>query len=84
MVKLAFLLLSVALTMQDPQGQDDPEENVPASCNNYHETAPEHKCQCGRAMHDDCDKPAPNVRNDSHCKTNCKPERCKCVTKCTT
>lgn len=64
------------------RAQDHPE--VPASCNNYSTTPNEHKCGCGKAMHHDCDQPAPSVTNDSKCRTNCKPERCKCVSACMT
>ncbi len=42
------------------------------------------RCACGKAMHHDCSQEEPSVRNDSKCRTNCRPDHCKCVNKCTT
>lgn len=65
---------------QEPES----EEGKPASCDNYHNTAPAHRCGCGKAMHDKCDQPEPSVRNDSKCKTNCIPSHCHCIGMCAT
>lgn len=77
MIRLIVLALFL---FQEP----DEEPGKPASCDNYRSTAADHQCGCGKAMHHDCGKPEPSVRNDSKCKTNCRPDHCKCVNRCTT
>ena len=68
-----------------PQRPDEsPEEGKPASCDNYHSTVPAHRCACGKAMHDKCDRPAPDVEMDRRCKTYCRKQNCKCMSACTT
>ena len=68
-----------------PQRQEEsPEEGKPASCDNYHSTAPAHRCACGKAMHDKCDRPEPDVEMDKRCKTYCRKQNCKCMSACTT
>lgn len=81
-IRLACVALAFMCPAQEQE--EDPHANQPASCNNFRETAPEHKCACGKAMHSDCDKEAPSVMNDTKCKTTCHPDRCRCVNKCTT
>lgn len=69
---------------QEQDDESDPHEGQPEQCDNYKGTQKEHVCHCGKAEHEDCDKPAPSVRNDSKCKTNCRPSKCHCITKCVT
>jgi hypothetical protein len=64
--------------------QDSPEEGKPASCDNYHSTAPAHRCACGKALHDKCSQPDPDVEMDRRCKTYCRKQNCKCMSACTT
>lgn len=82
MITRTILALAM-LFMQTQQTPDDTPEyqGQPLSCDNYSTTA--HKCACGKAMHSDCMKQQPSVRNDSKCATNCRPEHCHCVNKCT-
>lgn len=63
---------------------DTPDADRPKSCDNFAATAPSHRCACGKAMHDKCDQPDPNVAMDKHCRTYCKEQNCKCLNKCTT
>lgn len=70
--------------MQGPTDGDTPEPGKPTSCDNFHNTKPDMRCKCGRAMHSKCDEPVPNVEMDHQCKTFCRVQNCKCLSQCTT
>lgn len=80
-----ILALSLMLLLQAPQGDDggtDSEEGKPAQCDNYKNTAPDHKCACDRAMQDCQGKmpqPPADVRMDKKCKTYCRQQHCMCA-----
>lgn len=76
------VLIFICLLFQ--QQETPPEEGKPASCNNFHGTPEAHRCKCGRAMHEDCDKPEPDVEMDGKCQTYCRKQNCKCVSGCVT
>ncbi len=64
--------------------QDDAEEGKPARCDNYKQTEPAHRCHCGKAEHEDCSKPTPDVEMDKKCTTYCRTQNCHCLNHCQT
>lgn len=80
----AVFVLAVAMFAQERQ-DDPPPEGTYKSCDNYaRQDGPQHRCACGKAMHDKCDEPAPNVAMDRKCKTYCSKQNCRCLSACTT
>lgn len=77
LILLAFVGLHVAMLGQD---ESDPHARQPASCDNYHKTAPAHRCSCNRAT--ECPNGEKRAE-DPKCKTYCRPEACKCLHPCT-
>lgn len=72
------ILILVALFMVQ---RDQPEEGKPASCDNYRQTEPAHRCHCARdtqKCNGGIPQPPPDVAMDSHCLTYCRQQNCKC------
>lgn len=70
------------LVMAAAQQRDAPEPGHPASCNNYKQTAPDHRCNCLRARqqcHNLPPEPPPDVSMDKSCDTYCVTQHCKCI-----
>jgi len=53
------------------------QEGTASSCNNYHGTAPAHRCACAKAMME-CRTPGSHAQPDAKCKTYCEPTHCHC------
>jgi hypothetical protein len=73
-----FALIGLAMLsfgFQAPEGPAD-------RCDNYHSTAPAHRCACAKTT-TECKMPGMRIEPDAKCKTYCKPEHCHCLTKCT-
>lgn len=79
MRKLSILLVAMLAGLL--LAQDDPHEGQPATCNNYRETAPEHRCACNRATECSHGRPQPE---DSHCQVYCRHDACRCLNPCAT
>ena len=80
----AFLFAALLLFQQELPNQDDGdsgEANRPASCDNFKQTAPDHRCACARAMQHCGDMPQPpaDVRMDKKCLTYCSAQHCRCA-----
>lgn len=76
---IRILLLSALLMFQ--RERDAPEEGKPASCDNYRQTEPSHRCHCARDEQK-CDggipQPPADVEMDKRCSTYCRKQNCKC------
>ena len=77
-----LMLLFLAQSPDDPENGPPEPGSKPAQCDNYKQTEPVHRCECGRAMQD-CkggvpDTPA-DVRMDKRCKTYCRAQHCECA-----
>lgn len=85
---LSTLLSAGALVALSQDDDGDGHPPIPAHCDNYAQTAPEHRCNCERAMN--CPEPDGPKSEDGKqnpgdkCQTYCKPERCACLHPCTT
>lgn len=84
MLRALIAVVLFLVQRQAFQQRDDPEEGKPPSCDNFHATLATHKCACGKAMHGDCSQHDPDVEMDKRCKTYCRKQNCKCISRCAT
>jgi len=56
------------------------QEGTASKCDNYHGTAPEHKCECAKAMK--CPEPGKPLEESKNCKTYCRKQDCHCIGPC--
>jgi hypothetical protein len=80
-----LVTICLAFALQErPTPPPEPPEDRPA-CNNYYNTAPEHKCACAKAMkcngHID-EPPDPDVPGMKWCSQYCRKDKCRCIGPC--